>query len=116
MKKSELFDAVLGKVCDVCEVEEDALLSSCKNQDLVDARMLLVHYLKKLGLSNDEIAKIYLCRSVGTTGLLPTTVAVKSKSKSIDRLFNSYVERCRESMIFGLMSSDVRTYCDEITK
>lgn len=115
MKKSELFDAVLGKVCDVCEVEEDALLSGCKNQDIVDARMLLVQYLRKLGLSNDEIAKIYLLRSIGDNDI-PTMTAIKSKSKGIDRLYNSYVERCRESMIFGLMSSDVRIYCDEITK
>lgn len=114
MKKSELFDAVLGKVCEVCEVKEETLLSGCKNQDIVDARMLLVQYLRKLGLSNDEIAKIYLRRSVGDVEA-PTMSAIKSKSKGIDRLYNSYVERCRESMIFGLMSSDIRIYCDKIT-
>ena len=44
MKKSELFDRIIDKVCEVCEVRRSTMMSQSKIQAIVDARILGVQY------------------------------------------------------------------------
>lgn len=111
MKKSELFDTLMNKVCEVCEVRSTDIISGCRSQNVVDARMLLVQYLRKGGLSNDDIARIFIRKVTGDA--TPPVDAVKRKAKNIDRLYNEYVYRSGESRIFSLMSDDINLFCRE---
>lgn len=54
MKKSEMFDILMNKVCETCEVHSDLLINGSKLQAIVDARLLLVHYV----IGNNEADKI----------------------------------------------------------
>lgn len=107
MKKSEIFDVLLSKVAEKCEVDEEDIVRGCKLQSVVDARVLLVQYLRRIGLSNDDIAAIFLRRNGADT----TTLSVKKKAKSIDKMFASYSQRCLDSYAFCLISEDIRDYC-----
>lgn len=107
MKKSELFDTLVDKVSEVCEVCPSAIVSGCRAQSVVDARMLLVYYLRYVGLSNDDVALIFLIRSEHDR---PSNERIKGKAKGIDRLYNCYRYRCKESFIFASMSSELGTY------
>lgn len=110
MKKSELFDAILAKVCEVCEVDPDAVISGNKAQYIVDARCLAVQYCRRAGLSNDEIALIILRKTMGTE---PDAAAIKKKAKAMDNLFKSYTERCLQSKVFCLLSKHINEWCVE---
>lgn len=58
MRKSEIYDDVVNDVCEICEVSRDSLLSESRLQPLVDARILVVQYLRRLGFGFDEILLI----------------------------------------------------------
>lgn len=65
MKKSEVFDEMLEKVCEVCEVTAEHILNDSRIPAVVDARILLVQYLERAGLSNDDVALIVLKKTNG---------------------------------------------------
>lgn len=65
MKKSEIFDRLLDKVCEVCEVRLGNIINGSKLQAVVDARMLAVQYLRRIGLTNDDIALIVMRKAKG---------------------------------------------------
>lgn len=113
MKKSELFDGILAKVCEVCEVDYDAVIGGSKAQYIVDARCLAIQYLRRAGLSSDEIALIILRK---TSGVEPDATAIKKKAKAMDNLFKSYTERCLQSKVFCLLSKHINEWCVETYK
>lgn len=113
MKKSEIFDLVLGKVCEVAEVRTDSVLSPCRLQAVVDARVLAVQYLRRIGLTNDDIALIVLRKRAGDMTLCPPMDEIKAKAKGIDKMFSSYSERCLQSYAFCLMSVEIKRFCRE---
>lgn len=110
MKKSDIFNLLIQKVCEICEVAEEQMFSSTKLQTVVDARILAVQYLRRTGLSNDEIAyQVEVNR-----GNDPSSVdLIKRRAKSMQRLFDSYSQRCLESYAFCLMSKDIKDFCHE---
>lgn len=110
MKKSEMFDVILRKVCEECEVREESIINGTKMQSVVDARMLVVQYARRIGLSNDEIALIVLRKLAGTNDYFPEPSEIKSKSKGVDQLFKGYSDRCLQSRAFVLQSIDINTY------
>lgn len=112
MKRSEIFDTVIGKVAEVCEVNVDDIISGSKIQSVVDARVITVQYLRRAGLSNDDIAEIVLKK----LGITPTVDAVKRKAKGVDKMFCSYSNRCLQSFAFCLMSKDIKAFCRETYK
>ena len=65
MKKSELFDRIIDKVCEVCEVRRATMMSQSKIQAIVDARILGVQYLRRAGMSFEEIALYVMRESAG---------------------------------------------------
>lgn len=101
MKKSEMFDILVNKVCDVCEVRLDALINGSKLQSVVDARVLAVQYLRRIGLTNDDISLIIMRRKQGDLTLCPPIQEVKKKSKGIQKMFDSYSQRCLDSYAFN---------------
>lgn len=109
MKKSEMFDIILDEVSEVCEVSKESIIKGVKIQAVVDARMLCVQYLKRIGLSSDDIALITLRRQ----GKDPTLEEIRSKAKSVDKQFDTYSQRCVESYSFCLMSRDISLFCRE---
>lgn len=110
MKKSEMFDLLAEKVCEVCQVKLDNILNGCKLQSVVDARMLLVQYARRAGLSSDDIALIVLRKLQKDDTYCPSLEVIKNKAKGIDRMFNLYATRCLQSCMFGLMSVEIRNY------
>lgn len=111
MKKSEMFGILLDEVCKVCEVRRRSIIEGSKLQAVVDARVLAVQYLRRIGLSSDDIALIVLRELKGDEDYCPTLQDIKNKAKAIDRMFCSYSQRCLESYAFCLMSRDVKEFC-----
>ena len=56
MKKSEIFDTITRKVAEICEVDFKDLTSGVTGRDVVDARILCVQFLWRIGFSNEEYA------------------------------------------------------------
>lgn len=113
MKKSELFDMLLERVCEECEVRCDLVLKGSRIQAVVDARLLCVQYLRRIGLNNDDIALVALRRQAGDNNLCPPLAELKKKSKSIDKMFKAYSDRCMQSYAFCLASKEIAKFCRE---
>lgn len=111
MKKSEIFDTLLDKVCEVCEVRKDCVINGSKLQAVVDARILAVQYLRRIGLSSDDIALVVMREAAADMLLCPPLGELKKKAKSIDKLFNTYSSRCLSSYAFCLMSKEISEFC-----
>lgn len=111
MKKSEIFNTLIDKVCEVCEVRRDFVVEGRKLQAVVDARILAVQYLRRIGLSSDDIALIVLRESARDLSLCPPLGELKKKAKHIDKLFNAYSARCLNSYAFCLMSREICEFC-----
>lgn len=109
MKKSEVFDEMLEKVCEVCEVTAEHILNDSRIPAVVDARILLVQYLERAGLSNDDVALIVLKKTNGGD-YRPTLNEIRNKAKSVNKMFNSYSRRCLQSYVFCLMSKELKEY------
>lgn len=114
MKKIELFDTVLNRVCEVCMVRPQDVIEGRKFEAVVDARLLAVQYLRRIGLSNDDIALIILKKKHDDMGYYPSDSEWKSKSKAIAKMFNSYSERCMQSYSFCLISKGVKDFCTDL--
>lgn len=110
MKKSEIFDVVLAMVCEECEVSATDVVDGVKDQTVVDARLLLVQYTRRIGLSNNEIARIVLARR----GADITAEEVRKKAKGIDKMFKNYSDRCLQCKAFVLMSREINKLCGEV--
>lgn len=113
MKRSEIFNVLVDKVCEICEVDKEDLLGKARVQPVVDARVLAFQYLRRIGFSNDDIAEMLLRHSMEQK---PTQEQIKKKAKGVDKTFSSYSNRCLQSYSFCLMSKDVRDYCRETYK
>lgn len=51
MKKSEVYSDVVDIVCDICEIRRSTLISGSRMQAVVDARILCVQYLRRVGMN-----------------------------------------------------------------
>lgn len=110
MRKTEMFEILLAKVCELCDVRSSDVLNYCKIQSVVDARLLLVQYLRRIGLSNDDIALIFI-RAAKGKDYYPGIDEWKRKAKGIDKMFNSYSSRCLQSYAFCIISKDIKEFC-----
>lgn len=116
MKKSEIFNLLIDKICEECEVTRQVLvLRDRRIQAVVEARMLAVHYLKEIGLDNDTISLIVLREQKGDQNYMPPSKKIKAKSKAIDKLTKAYNERKKMSRIqaFELQEMAIRKFCHE---
>ena len=113
MTKTEMFDAILDEVCQVCEVKKECILDGTRIQSVVDARILSIQYIRRLGLSNDDIALIVMREVAGDATLCPDMKTLKQKAKGIDKAFKNYSDRCLQSKAFRLMSYEINQFCNE---
>lgn len=58
MYKMQIFQEVLPAVVEAMEVEEEQILSGCKQEEVVDARALLIRLMNDKGLYPVQISKI----------------------------------------------------------
>lgn len=58
MYKVQIFQEVLPAVVEEMEVEQEQILSSCKQEEVVDARSLLIKLMNDKGLYPVQISKI----------------------------------------------------------
>ena len=58
MKKSELFALILSIVSDVTEITAQEILSKSIAEEIVEARMLLIHFCFREGLMPSKIASL----------------------------------------------------------
>lgn len=113
MKKSELFDQILAKTCEICEVRVDDVLNGSKLQAVVDARYLAVQYMRRVGLSNNDISLILFRKDCDDPMACPSMTDLRQRAKSVQRMFDSYGQRCFDSKAFRLMSIDLHKWCNE---
>lgn len=117
MKPSEIFNILADKVSEVCEVRKEEIINGSKVQSVVNARVLLVQYLRRVGLSNDDIARIVLTiLNKDKDGYYPSDDDVKRKAKGVDKMFSCYSQHCLESYAFCLMSKEIKEFCHETYK
>lgn len=111
MTKIEIFDTMLEEVCRACNVQCESVINGMKYQPVVDARCLMVQYLRRLGFSNDEIAMTILRKQKGDMNYCPDMDAIKKKAKGINKTFMAYSERCLQSVMFRIISKGLSEFC-----
>lgn len=58
MYKKQIYQEVLSAVVDATEVEMDQILSGCKQEEVVDARSMLIKLMNEKGLYPVQISQI----------------------------------------------------------
>ena len=106
-----MFDLMMDEVCQVCEVRKEDVISGRKLQAVVEARVLAVQYLRRIGFSNDDIATIILRKKMSDPYYYPEIEEIKSKAKGIEKMFSSYSEHCLQSKAFCILSQDIKEFC-----
>lgn len=106
-----MFDMLVDKVCEVCDVDLDLVINGSRRHDVVEARILAVQYLRRIGLTFDDISLIVLRKVSGDKNFQPSMKDVKLKAKAVQKMFNSYSQYCLDSYSFCLMSRDIQEFC-----
>lgn len=63
MKRMKIFSTCLDIVAEEMDITRDQIISDCKNEDVVDARHLLVKLLTDCGLYPSVISQLIGCTS-----------------------------------------------------
>lgn len=58
MYKMQIFQETLSAVVDITDVEQEYILSGCKQEEVVDARALLIRLMYDQGLYPVQISKV----------------------------------------------------------
>jgi hypothetical protein len=58
MYKMQIMQEVLSSVVDVTDIEQESILSGCKQEEVVDARALLIRLMRDKGLYPVQISKL----------------------------------------------------------
>lgn len=116
MKPTECFDILADKVSEICEVRKEDIINCCKSQNAINGRVLLVQYLRRLGFSNQDIARIVLIKSKKFLNITPSEKDIKKKAKCVNSIFSSYSQYCLDSKLFVSMSRDVHSFCQNLEK
>jgi hypothetical protein len=58
MYKEQIFNEVISAVVEASEVEKEKILSGCKEEEVVDARSLLIKLMNDKGLYPVQISKM----------------------------------------------------------
>jgi hypothetical protein len=85
MYKMQIFQETLSAVVEAMEVEQDQILSACKQEEVVDARSLLIKLMSDKGLYPVQISNI--------TGL---------NSRSVNQFLLGFKERVNSRKILRI--------------
>ncbi len=110
MIKTELFGTLLKEVCRICKVREQDLMNYCKLQSVVDARVILVYYLRRAGFCNEDIATMFLCYGQDQN-YIPDNKEIARKAKGIDKMWYAFQDKLSQSYLFGIMAREVKEFC-----
>lgn len=110
MIKTQLFEMLLREVCRICKVREQDLMNYCKLQSVVDARVILVYYLRRAGFCNEDIATMFLCYGK-EDNYIPEAKEIVSKAKGIDKMWYAFQDKLSQSYLFGIMATEVKEFC-----
>lgn len=94
MCKSRIFNEILRAVSDETEVSEDRILSNRKDEETVDARYILVHFLDKSGISHSSIAK-FINKDIRTVNNIITGFDARMRSR---KMFGINLEQIRKAL------------------
>lgn len=113
MKPSEIFDTLVNRVCEEFEIRYESVLNDAKIQTVVEARILCVYFLRKIGFSNDDIALVVLRKQRGDMNYYPTMEEIKQKAKSVDKMWKAYWDKHDNLTCwkFNLVEKDIRIFC-----
>ncbi len=100
---------MLNKAAELCECPVSWILEDSKINAAIDARYLVVQYMRRLGYSNDDVAlAVYLAR-----GQELEPKEIRSKAKYVCKIFRDYSERCNNNKQFIKTSQQMAEYCHE---
>ena len=91
MCKSKIFAEILSVVSIETEVSQEKILSDSKEIEVVDARSILIHLLKKEGLYPSEIASF-----------------INKTKRSVNQNISSFDDRLSGGKIMGIILEKVR--------
>lgn len=85
------FERTLAAVSEVTEIDKELILSSCRQMEYVEARVLLIKALNEQGYHYMHIARV-MNRAV----------------PSIRALLDSFQQRCESSVIFSKLHKEIQ--------
>lgn len=85
------FERTLAAVSEVTEIDRELILSSCRQMEYVEARVLLIKALNEQGYHYMQIARV-MNRAV----------------PSIRALLDSFQQRCESSVIFAKLHKEIQ--------
>lgn len=97
MKKSEYFNIILDAVCEECEINRASVIKGTRIQPIVDARVLAIQAMRRVGMTNKDIALCVHRERTGDKDAILDAAELDSKARGIQKSFVSYTERCSES-------------------
>lgn len=109
MVKSDIFFQIAGKVSEICQVEVDSIMRDAREQNVVDARILIVQYAVRVGFSAAEIAEIVL----DYTEKEYSKEELNKKSRAVSNIYRSYMGRCQQNALFCILSKEVKIWVKE---
>lgn len=108
MKKSEVYSDVVDIVCGICEIRRSTLISGSRMQAVVDARILCVQYLRRVGMNFEEIALYMMREHDNDSSECPPLSELRKKSKGLRKMFCNYSLRCLDSRMFQILSVEIQ--------
>ena len=81
MKKSEIYSEIIDKVCDICEVRRESMINGVRFESVVDARVLAIQAMRRVGLTNEDIALYFHREKQGDNLAVLSRTELKSKAK-----------------------------------
>ena len=98
MCKSLIYEAILKRVERETEIPRERILSSEKQSDVVEARSLLFHFMRKAGFYPSQIARMVDC-----------------SRQSVNKLLQGFDDRCSQPGRGRMLSIFLRHIGDELT-
>ena len=87
MKKSEIYSEVMDKVCDICEISRKSIINGLRFESVVDARVLAIQAMRRVGLTNEDIALYIHREKQGDNLAMLSRTDLKSKARGIQKSY-----------------------------
>lgn len=94
MKKSEYFNIILDAVCEECEISRATVIKGTRLQSVVDARILAIQAMRRVGMTNEDIALCVHRERIGDKDAILEVPELKSRARGLQKSFVAYTERC----------------------
>lgn len=99
MTKRELFNLILNTTADVCEVAVSEILDGKRTMDVVDARCIAMHYLRKYGLTTRDILRLFGRNNLNSVNSIVSAFEVKHSQSFCFRSNEKEIRKILESKL-----------------